>query len=268
MSSVGEKKRQPIRSSAVQSMWYFFDYTLRTVLTFNVVWKLLAYFVLVSVLSIAGSIQRPGASYFSDKRNIFNQWFVKLGWGWTMSGVIVLLVLAYHVQSLSNSSTKNVMKAVARLVVLTLYWYISTHGFEWIEQYTGSCTKSSLVVKKSCVTEGHRWLGFDISGHCFLLTFALAIINEECHVLQDIPRMLDSIEGRVANTRKDHAEQPYHTYRTCLRIAMLLLLFLTFLWEFMLMVTALYFHTITQKLLGMLTAVLGWFMTYRVLNIL
>lgn len=102
-------------------------------------------------------------------------------------------------------------------------------------------------------------MSYDISGHIFLLTFSLAVINEECQVLRKMPQLLDSMEnGHTGATS---------LYRMFLSLAMLLLVLLTALWAVMIIATALYFHNVSEKLLGMVAAIVGWFVIYKVFHL-
>ncbi|XP_067932415.1 acyl-coenzyme A diphosphatase FITM2-like [Watersipora subatra] len=243
------------RSAAVH-MTYAIDSALRQTLCFNVKYGFIANFVLVTALSIFGDIQRPPPNYFSDKNNVLNQYFVKLGWGWTLTGIISLQLITKLIWH--QGEIRNIGCVILRLTGLTLYWYICTHSFVWLENYTGSCTHAGLSAKRACLREGHAWLGFDISGHCFLLTFSLGAINGESPILYQISRKLDTIE-RV----DDSAVVLRSKYRFLLRCSVLMLVVLSLLWEFMLFVTSLYFHTTSQKVLGMTFAAIGWFLVYR-----
>ena len=68
---------------------------------------------------------------------------------------------------------------IVRLVIATGIWYFATSLFLTIEHNSGICNVSKFLSEKSCVKNGFRWKGFDISGHTFLLTFANLFILEE-----------------------------------------------------------------------------------------
>lgn len=45
--------------------------------------QLCLYFCAITIISVVTDYFPFPKSYFSDKRNLINQYFVKLGWGWT-----------------------------------------------------------------------------------------------------------------------------------------------------------------------------------------
>lgn len=185
-------------------------------------------------------------SYLSYKRNVFNVYFVKLGWGWTLGLLIPFMSLTSFAYTSRNPS--KMLKHLSRLAVGTLGWYFWVNLFVYIEELTGLCEgEESITSKRSCHLQGFHWDGFDISGHAFLLTYSALIIGEEIQVKKSV---LESGESVLLNPLID-------MFFTCLSLLLLL-------WEFMLFCTAVYFHTVQQKVLGALIALFTWHVTYRV----
>ena len=186
-------------------------------------------------------------SYLSNKRNVFNVYFVKLGWGWTLGLMIPYMCL----NSLVYTSCKlfAMLKHLSRLAVGTFGWYFWVNFFVFIEEQTGFCEgEESLTSKRICHLQGFHWDGFDISGHTFLLTYSALIITEELQVEQyktDPPQHFKHLSPLI---------DAFFTGS-----ALLLLL-----WEFMLVCTTLYFHTVLQKVPGALIAIFTWYITYGV----
>ena len=87
--------------------------------------------------------------------------------------------------------------------------------------------------KESCLASGHHWKGFDISGHCFLLTWNNLVIIEEI-------KKLDWSEIK---------EKSLALYRVSSAVT-ILLHGLMVIWETMMMATSLYFHSTIEKVLG------------------
>lgn len=238
------------------------DFILRKILTFHIHIKLAIYFLAVTITSVIGDVAKPGAIYFSNKHNIFNQYFVKLGWGWTFSVVGALMLLSVLISN--KGEVKNFLNPIVRLTFMSVYWYICTHSFEWLEDITGSCTNTAMTSKRPCLRDGHNWLGFDISGHSFLLVHCLLFLNEEAQVILSLSKSLDQLER---TERSAPSPTLATTYRFQLRIITIALLFFTLLWEFMLFITALYFHTSVQKIVGMIIAMGGWVVVYKLLKL-
>ncbi|XP_054429689.1 acyl-coenzyme A diphosphatase FITM2 [Pteronotus mesoamericanus] len=189
-------------------------------------------------------------SYFSNKRNVFNVYFVKLAWAWTFCLLLPFIALTnYHL----TGKTLLVLQRLFTLLVGTVIWYVCTTIFSSVEHYTGSCYQSPALEgmrkehqsKQQCLSSGGFWHGFDISGHCFLLTFCALMIVEEMSVLHE-----------VKTDRSHH----FHTTITTLVVA---LGSLTFIWLWMFLCTTVYFHNMYQKVCGTVFGLLGWYGTYK-----
>lgn len=221
--------------------------------------KIAIYFIGVTAISLVGDLVTIPPIYLSHKRNLFNQYFIKLGWGWTLSNTAALLILSTLVKH--RGEFKNFGKPLLRMLLMTLYWYVCTHLFEWLENFTGSCSNTGHSTKRLCIREGHAWLGFDLSGHCFLMVHCLLFINEEARVLRGIAKKLDdkdSMSNSIATMS---------TYRLLLRLTVSILACLHVLWEVTLVITALYYHTTIQKLFACILGAGGWYIVYRVLKL-
>ena len=197
------------------------------------------------------------ASYFSNRKNFFNVYFVKKGWGWTiflLSGYISSLLIKQKVNDWGIF-----YKHLSRLFVTSFFWYTFTTAFEIIEHFTGSCIgEGSLSSKMMCHRKDFLWNGFDISGHCFLLSFCILIINEELNCSTNI---LKCNHNGVAHSDPEPRRGqgirevfgfniPEEIFEQAIEWLGFLLLVLMILWEIMLFFTCLYFHTLSQKLLG------------------
>ncbi|KTW31493.1 hypothetical protein T552_00135 [Pneumocystis carinii B80] len=173
-------------------------------------------------------------SYFSHSSNIFNVIFAKLGWFWTS------LVFMYHISRIQH---KNIFKACIRWVFATLWWIFITQWFfgppimDRIFILTGGHCKfndtesnkiatHALYYSSECKLHGGKWLGgYDFSGHAFLLTHASLFLSSELLL--------------TLYSDQKYIKQP----QTIIVIALL------FLWWFMLLMTACYFHTLMEKVI-------------------
>ena len=121
-----------------------------------------------------------------------------------------------------------------RLGVNTGVWYFfAVFLFPAIQERTGVCSLSEHLTRYRCYKAGHSWSGFDISGHCFLLTWNNLVIIEEM-------KKLDFGEIKERSSR---------LYRLCSSVT-ILLHGLMIIWETMMMATSLYFHSTIEKVLG------------------
>ena len=195
-------------------------------------------------------------SYFSYKRNVFNVYFVKLGWGWTLGLLIPFISLTSFAYTSCNPS--KMLRHLSRLAVGTFAWYFWVNLFVYIEELTGICEgEESITSKRSCHFQGFHWDGFDISGHAFLLIHSALIIGEEIQVKQWLS-ILESGESAGLSRRPNVLLNPLtNLFFTCSSLLLLL-------WEFMLVCTTVYFHNVQQKVLGALIALFTWYVTYRV----
>ena len=193
-------------------------------------------------------------SYLSNKRNVFNVHFVKLGWGWTLGLLIPFISLTSSVYTSFNPTA--MLKHLSRMAVGTFGWYVWVNLFVFIEEWTGQCVgEETLSSKKSCRLQGYHWDGFDISEHHFLLIYSALVISEEIQV----KRWWSATAQR--NKRGKTVSDRFSPLVNLLFICIGLLLVL---WEFMLVCTTVYFHTVQQKVLGALVALVTWYVTYGV----
>jgi hypothetical protein len=78
--------------------------------------------------------------------------------------------------------------------VATGIWYVVTSLFVRIEAFTGKCKHWMYpeAPRHVCLQSGQEWQeGHDISGHTFLLLYALLIIDEEVIVYEKISQKVD-----------------------------------------------------------------------------
>ncbi|XP_053100638.1 acyl-coenzyme A diphosphatase FITM2 [Hemicordylus capensis] len=189
-------------------------------------------------------------SYMSNKRNLLNVHFVKFAWGWTFCLLLPFITITnYYV----TRNALMVLKRLSTLMVGSAVWYTCTRVFLHIENLTGSCYKSPALdilrsehpSKLQCLQAGGFWHGFDISGHCFLLSYCALMIVEEMAVMHNV------------NTSRNPR---LHTVVSGLFLA---LSCLTLIWLWMFFTTTIYFHDFFQKFFGTLVGLLAWYGTYR-----
>ncbi|NXR41248.1 FITM2 protein, partial [Zosterops hypoxanthus] len=194
-----------------------------------------------------------------NKRNPLNVYFVKLAWAWTLWLLLPFIALTTYELSRSrllHGRARSALLALRRLCALlvgTAVWFLCTQLFLHVENLTGECSLRAkpgqpprvYTSKPECHQDGGVWNGFDISGHCFLLSYCAMMILEEVAVLE-----------ALAMDRKSKL----HVVINVLFVSLCLL---TVIWVFMFLCTALYFHDFSQKLLGVLIGLSAWYGTYR-----
>ncbi|KAF6777382.1 hypothetical protein AHF37_03167 [Paragonimus kellicotti] len=289
----GTKKSVP----GPTSPWHFISLllfsTLRRPLSVDTYTKAGIYLCISAGGSLIFDFIRAPPSYFSNKYNVFNQLFVKWGWAWTCSGLSAFLIFSSFVYTGRNVV---LMRAhITRVVAGTGFWYTMTGLFNFIHDVTGHCHPKNLLLNSDqypsrrvpCHRAGGVWLGFDVSGHCFLLVLSSLWIMEELRPMLYWNRLADilkpyeqhSDEGTVGFSTDTSSSLPRglspesaQTMRSAfrrltgsVRVLFSLVACLSMLWDFMFLVTVVYFHTMPSKLLGTLIAVACWFICYRVI---
>ncbi|VDM98901.1 unnamed protein product [Thelazia callipaeda] len=212
--------------------------------------KAVFHFLAVLLLSLTAIFVRfPDHYYFVQKDNILNHYFVKLSWFWTC---IVVCPFIWHVSVATGQSLFGIILNLSRMVVATITWYYCTHGFSIFERMTGYCHGSKLSPRSSCAGDGGKWVpGFDISGHCFILIYSILIMCEEALAFRHITFSHRSQRTPVQN-------------ENLIKIYFLSMCALHLLWDFELLISALYYHHIIHKIMGSLVAILCWYFTYHV----
>lgn len=177
-------------------------------------------------------------NYFARKNNVFNLYFVKVGWLWTTVAFASLLLAqpTYHFTSSllspqqQQTRFRRCLQAFLRYVLATATWYLMTQWFfgpaiidrsfvvtggkcEEVLNEVGkaaadpnaSVQLEALFTAAACKTAGGAWRGgHDISGHVFMLVLATAILAFEAigaGALGSFPHAVCT-EGEIARERK------------------------------------------------------------------
>ncbi|MCL4129220.1 UNVERIFIED_CONTAM: hypothetical protein GTU68_022457 [Idotea baltica] len=219
--------------------------------------------------------------YMSSKDNLFNQYFVKIGWAWML---LVVGAFIYLTSLTYGCGRKEIVKRhMSRLAIGTFFWFFWTQlFFEYVENSTGVCLgKAILKDKYTCVGTGFQWHSFDISGHAFLLVYMNLILVEEAKAIlgwegirdllrveehtrercgpDDDKTVLNSLSPQDLDILKDN----YEKWTPCIRFLFLCMTFVSLLSDVMLACTVIYFHTMPQKVAGGIIAIGTWAFMYR-----
>ncbi|XP_033101537.1 fat storage-inducing transmembrane protein 2-like [Anneissia japonica] len=245
--------------SKVLQIWNFVMRNLENILLPHPVKTALLLCSIVLIGSVLHDLDVMPKSYFSGSKNVFNQWGVKWGWGWTLSLLTPYMVLAGLLTC--DKQWYLVLKDCLRLAVGTFFWFAWIQLFLAIEHVTGTCNASGFPTKKSCIRAGFQWDGFDISGHTFILIHSLLTILEELQLMRQIYSNDRKIEMSCQHISWLDTVQPM--LKQLLYIFTFLLVFLCYLWMWMLLCTAVYFHTFSHKILAAPIAIGTWLFNYR-----
>ncbi|AEO58210.1 hypothetical protein MYCTH_2315372 [Thermothelomyces thermophilus ATCC 42464] len=231
-------------------------------------------------------------SYFARKDNLLNVLFVKRGWAWI--SVAFWAFLLTHPAAGPGAKTR--ARAAVRWAAVTAWWVFVTQwffgpalidrGFRWSG---GKCEVAEEVVRQgeagtkevvtaaACKASGGSWRGgHDISGHVFLLVLGSFFLMQEAGwVVARWARWLGeersvvmhdgAVKGALveADNRRDRQEEVVVlTALEALGRGGTLVAVVVGLCGWMLLMTAIYFHTWFEKLTGLLVALIGLYVTY------
>ena len=161
--------------------------------------RLIIYFCLVligGILNDFAPLILRSFVYKTQKTNVLNQWFVKIGWFWTTLLTFPFMALTSVVlssdkqkpidsnQSNSNNRNNKLLKVkrvlsllrtrqLLRLLINSLVWFISTNLFVYFEDYTGFCHKP----EEGMHLYHYSWNSANFELNCcrFWLTFKLIV---------------------------------------------------------------------------------------------
>jgi len=237
------------------------------------------YIIAVFIGSILGDVIPFPGTYFSRKDNLFNVYFVKLGWGWTMSLVGGFVYLTSSVYCIGD--TIKIRKHLLRLLVATSFWFFWTKSFVYVEEAYGYCSKTIVRSgSKQCLAKGYTWHSFSISGHAFILIYCTLIIMEEAKALVGWEAINDHLRNEEHNRSSTESgpitpldslsseqlqlvREKYEKFTPYTRVIFIGMTVLVLIWDVMLVATIIYFHSTPEKFIASVIAVAIWFFTYR-----
>ena len=137
---------------------------------------------------------------------------------------------------------KNIQAAISG-AILTVNWFVFTRMFNFVQKTSKYCIDDKLgtLDRSQCELKGMQWYnGFDISGHVFLLSFAVLILHSS--LIRSHQEQSDSMDFIMALSRT---------------FCIVYLIYCVF----MLSITSLYFHTFYQKAAALFCSVVSfWFL--------
>lgn len=252
----------------------------KKIIFFDTNLKVALYLGSLFLISLIGDFSPFPKTYFARSDNLFNVYFVKFGWAWTLILSIPYLLLTSCVLCCGNYQ-KLIKEHLPRILIATFFWFFWTKAFNFIETIYGRCNVKNYDSKTLCLKGGHFWNGFDISGHAFILIYSSLILIEEAKPIigwENIKEHLRNEEYN-RNTHEDSSSSPlrhlnddelvqlkklYEKYTPAIRILFISITALQLLWDVMLVSTMLYYHKMVEKVLSGIFAILTWFFCYRV----
>lgn len=209
-------------------------------------------------------------NYFARKNNIFNVYFVKIGWLWTTAAFLSLLFTypTFNGRRIDvNTRLRRIWQACFRYALITLSWILTTQwcfGPSIIDRgfiaTGGKCHRpvshstallseiDSILTAVACKASGGSWSGgHDVSGHAFMLVVASAFLAFELGgshwpVNDSSQGIKDKDEGSTARDQDNGDTQNGPT-----RWSMNFVLGVIGLSLWMLLMTGIWFHTFLEK---------------------
>lgn len=174
--------------------------------------------------------QPSPVNYFARKNNIFNLYFVKIGWLWTTLAFLALILAhpAYTNPRLDSALRfRRAAQTVLRYLLVTVAWILTTQWFlgppiidRSFRATGGRCENPPSVVSgepllseleavltaAACRAAGGSWRGgHDVSGHVFMLVLASASLTLE---MVGGTWSASRGEGEETNNKKKDGDRP------------------------------------------------------------
>jgi hypothetical protein len=223
-------------------------------------------------------------NYFAGKRNLINLYFVKIGWFWT---TLAFTLLQLTTRPSPHLKQKHYTQSITRYFLITTVWYLTTQWFFGAALIDRSFTltgghceaphapqspsdlKAAVVdypligVATACKAAGGGWRGgHDISGHVFMLVLSSAMLVYELYLADahaPHPHVSPAAAAKVAHDLTPEERDAVGGWESeasaRVRVyARWLLWGVVALDGWMIMMTAIWFHTWLEKLSGLLVA--------------
>lgn len=174
-------------------------------------------------------------TFLADANNNINKIILKWTWGWTLIVVILKYIMGRPINKLNRIDWIFFIE----IILSSLIFKANIIAFELIDSATGRCNLTTTSIrnlsKSSCLSHKYKWNHyFDISGHTFLLSYSSLFVNHFNNVF-------------LVST--DDSFKKYSS---------LISSFISSFWKIMLFVTAIYFHTTSEKILAVLLSFISW----------
>ncbi|KAJ8957925.1 hypothetical protein NQ318_001922 [Aromia moschata] len=249
-------------------------------LFFNTNLKIALYLGCLFLVSLIADVLPFPKMYLSRSDNIFNRVFVKFAWGWNLVILLPFVIFTSLVYCCGDKQ-KIAKHHLLRIGIATFFWWFWTTLFNYVEASFGKCGNLKFPTKGTCLRAGHLWNGFDLSGHSFILIYGSLFLIEEARCIMNWDSIRDSMRLEEYNrTAKQTIQQSsslcnlddtefstlkcyYEKYTPYIKGLFIVIAVFQIMWDFMLLSTILYYHVMIEKFLGGLSAVLTWYVTYR-----
>lgn len=240
----------------------------------------IAYYIttLLALSTVQNYVDLPHLESLTGKHSILNQVFVKKGWGFTLA---VFLPYRFVSLFLHPKLRVSLTQLIVRSALTTFFFFIWCQVlFPAIDNFSATCiagNETLTLPKAECLsTEGWQYFSFDISGHSYLLIYCVLIMMEESKEIIYFVWLKSQLFGEATKNRKEDSSWPdldekqvkslrkrFSKVSPVVAVTFFNMCALALLWDFMLVVTTLYYHTFAEKMIGTVLALLMWCFLYR-----
>lgn len=188
------------------------------------------------------------------QQNWLNQWlnelFVAGGYLWFSIAMASMLYYNYRKTSTWNTGCRNIAIIYGINTVVSMscaIWLFGPCLFERIEVFTGGhCSGDDSLTQYQCWDHDMDWVpGFDTSGHYFLL-ISTSMLTIDYVVKTGVLRMKPP--ARLLEAQTDVSDTKFR------KVVLGYLLFLVGVWYFEYLITSIFFHTVLERIMGMIWA--------------
>lgn len=246
---------------------------------FDINLKVALYMGSLFLISLIGDFIPFPKSYLARSDNLFNVYFVKIGWGWTLLFGVPFLILTSYTLCCGDMK-KLLQHHLPRMAIATFFWFFWTKLFNVIETTYGRCVIKGFSTKSQCLKAGYLWNGFDISGHAFILIHSSLVLIEEARPMIKWETIKEHLRNELYNrSTSEHSNTNplrnlsddqirnlkflYTRLTPIIRTLFIGITALQLLWDVMLVGTMLYYHRMIEKVMSGIIAILTWYFTYR-----
>eukprot|EP00094_Tigriopus_californicus_P011426 TCALIF_11031-PA protein Name:"Similar to CG10671 FIT family protein CG10671 (Drosophila melanogaster)" AED:0.40 eAED:0.41 QI:0/-1/0/1/-1/1/1/0/293 len=180
--------------------------------------------------------------YTAQPHNVFNDYFVKFGWAWTLAAFAPLALMS----GIAYNGATGAFWSCIRIAIATGIWYGCTRLFDEIR------TRLSP--------------GLDISGHSFILIWSVMVLVEESGSYDGWDPLRRSLKCRQSSTEsfgKRRTRFLIDSLTFPMRLCLIFTSLLSILWDVMFFSTILFYHTWVEKMIATGLAVFAWLLVYE-----
>lgn len=231
-------------------------------------------------------------NYFADKRNILNLYFVKIGWFWTTIAFL-LIALPQIPRVLDRRSRRTIafLQSLLRYALVTTTWIATTQwffgpalidrSFTWtggrcealpeLAQEKNMFQFETLLTAYACKRGRGMWTGgHDISGHIFMLVLSSAFLMLEIYLsdrYSQHPSITPKAAAGIAAETSDAEKRELGGWESLPQAEVRLwtrrlVKFAILLDWWMILMTAIFFHTWLEKVSGLLISSIVIYIIY------